>query len=222
MSDLTFSRATFDWLEGLSDNNEKSWFDENREIYENKVRDPFADVLERLSVRFQDADLPLQGSSKTMFRITRDLRFTKDKRPYSEHVSGLMTLSGAKSEAGPILYLHLGKDGGFAAAGFHQLKATRLKPIRERMIEKADIFDGVIAALDKAGLDWTMEDRVKTMPRGFGEYEDHRHADYIRMKSLIVRIDLPKVAWTSGDVLDRVERFGKAATPLLTFGKAAL
>lgn len=222
MTDLAFTRAIFEWLDGLSQNNDKAWFDAHRDTYEEKVRDPFAEVLDRLSTRLQDAELPLQGSSRTMFRITRDLRFTKDKRPYSEQVSGLMTPSGEKSEAGPILYLHLGAEGGFAAAGFHQLKASRLKPIRDRMIEKADAFDDVRDALDRAGLDWTMEDRVKTMPRGFADHEDHRHADFTRMKNLIVRLDLPKLAWTDDSVLDRVERFARDAMPLLMFGKAAL
>lgn len=222
MTDLAFTRQSFEFLEGLETNNDKDWFDKNREIYETKLRDPFASVLERLTVRLQTAELPLQGSKKTMFRINRDVRFSKDKSPYSTHVSGLLTPTGTKSESGSIVYLHLGKDGGFAAAGFHQLKASRLKPIRERMIDKATAFDGVRDAIAMAGLEWTMEDRVKTMPRGFADHEDHRHADFIRMKNLIVRIDLPKVAWTDDSVLDRVEDMARNAMPLLCFGNAVL
>ena len=59
------------------------------------------------------------------------------------------------------------------------------------------------------------------MPRGCERHAGHRHADALRFESPLVREDLPKVAWTSGDVAERVEALARDAEPLLRFGRAA-
>lgn len=222
MSDLGFTKASFDFLADLSDNNNKAWFDENKPIFETRLKAPFEALLEALSARLSDADTPMRGSKKTLFRMHRDIRFSKDKRPYKTNTGALMTPDGRKNEKAPILYLHMDATGGFAAAGFYKFKASDLEPIRQRMLDKTDEFDAVLSDLDKAGLSLTRSDPLKSMPRGFKGAEDHRHADKLQLKSLIVEIDLPKAIWTSDDVVDRVETFARAAMPLLRFGKAAL
>ncbi|MGJ8560578.1 MAG: DUF2461 domain-containing protein [Litorimonas sp.] len=222
MSDLGFTKASFDFLADLSDNNNKAWFDENKPVFETYLKAPFVTLLAVLSARLSDADIPMQGSKKTLFRMHRDIRFSKDKRPYKTNTGALMTPDGRKNEKAPILYLHMDATGGFAAAGFYKFKASDLEPIRQRMLDKADEFDAVLSDLEKAGLTLMRPDPLKSMPRGFKGAEDHRHADKLQLKSLIVEVDLPKVAWTSGDVVNQVETFARAAMPLLRFGQAAL
>lgn len=222
MSDLGFTKASFDFLADLSDNNEKVWFDENKSTYETSLKAPFERLLENLSDRLSDADVPMQGSKKTMFRMHRDIRFSKDKRPYKTNTGALMTPDGRKNAKAPILYLHMDAGGGFAAAGFYKFKASDLEPIRQRMLDKANEFDAVLSGLEKAGLSLTRTDPLKGMPRGFKDAETHRHADKLQLKSLIVELDLPKSVWTSGDVTDQVETFARNAMPLLRFGQAAL
>lgn len=222
MSDFGFTKTSFDFLADLSDNNNKAWFDENKPVFETRLKAPFEALLEALSARLSDADIPMQGSKKTVFRMHRDIRFSNDKRPYKTNTGALMTPDGRKNEKAPILYLHMDATGGFAAAGFYKFRASDLEPIRQRMLDKADEFDAVLSDLDKAGLSLTRTDPLKGMPRGFKGAEDHRHADKLQLKSLIVEIDLPKAVWTSGDVVDRVETFARAAMPLLQFGRAVL
>ena len=126
-----FSTESFTFLRGLEDNNNRDWFNENKAKFAKHLEQPFADLLEALSNRLSDARRPLSGDKSTMFRMNRDVRFSKDKTLYKTNVSGMLTPSGSKSEVSSILYLHLQSGGGFAAAGYYNLSPKQLIPIRD-------------------------------------------------------------------------------------------
>ncbi|MEL6608035.1 MAG: TIGR02453 family protein [Pseudomonadota bacterium] len=212
-----FTDKSFEFLEGLAANNDRDWFNEHKPTFQEYLETPFANLLEALSNRLADADVTLEGSKKTMFRMNRDVRFSEDKSPYKTAVSGLLTRDGTKKEMGGIVYVHMDAGGGFAGTGWHNLQAKQLAPMRDKIVEKAEHFDDVLAALDEAGLALDTDNSLSSMPRGYTEHEDHRHAEKIKLKSFLIRMDLPKVAWTSGDVVDRVEGLARGAMPLLRF-----
>lgn len=216
-----FTRASFEFLEGLAANNDREWFNARKDVFRDTLEAPFAALLEALSNRLSDAPKPLSGGRATMFRMNRDVRFSEDKSPYKTRLAGLLTPSGTKSERSGICYLQLDSTGGFAAAGLHSLSPRELAPIRDAIVERADRFDRVLAALDGAGRSLGEDDALTSMPRGFADHAEHRHADAIKLRSLIVTEDLPKIAWTSGDVVDRAERLARDAMPLLTFAEPA-
>ncbi|CTQ51261.1 DUF2461 domain-containing protein [Jannaschia donghaensis] len=216
-----FTEQSFAFLENLAANNDRDWFHANKATFQEKLESPFSDLLDALSNRLADALRPLSGGKSTMFRMNRDVRFSEDKSAYKTNVSGLLTPSGTKSEGAGLVYLHLDATGGFAAAGYHALSPKQLRPIREAMIERANGFDNVLSVLSDADRVLEAEDALTAMPRGFTDHAEHRHANHIKLKSLIVRQDLPKVAWTSGDVMDRVEALARDAMPLLTFAEPA-
>ncbi len=216
-----FTRKSFDLLEGLAENNEKAWYDEHRDDFEAYLREPFAEVLELASDRLSETATPLSGSAKTMFRQNRDVRFSKDKSPYSTQVSGVLTLSGTKAEKEGLIYLQLDSSGGMIACGFYKLKAAELAPIRDRIIEKSKVFSSVLQDLEAAGLSLSDEDKLKSMPRGYEQYDEHEHVEYLKLKSLIVQSSLPKSAWLESDVIDRIVEWGKGCASLLAFGSAA-
>ena len=218
---LNFTRKSFDLLEGLAENNEKAWYDEHREDFEAYLRGPFAEVLELASDRLSETDTPLSGSAKTMFRQNRDVRFSKDKSPYSTQISGVLTPSGSKAEKEGLIYLQLNVSGGMLACGFYQLKAAELAPFRDRMIEKPKEFLQVLEDLEAAGLSLSNEDKLKTMPRGYEDHSDHEHVEYLKLKSLVAQTSLPKNAWLEEDVVDRIVDYGEAYASLLAFGSAA-
>jgi len=212
-----FTAKSFDFLEGLAANNDRDWFNDNKDAFTTQLEDPFIHLLETLSNRLADAPRALSGGKGTVFRMNRDVRFSADKQPYKTNLSGLLTPSGSKKEAGGIVYLHLDATGGFAAAGYYNFSPAQLGPLRDAMVKKADRFDDVMAHLGKAGRDLDRTDSLTAMPKGFAEQSEHRHAAEIRLKSLIVREPLPKAAWLTGDVIDRVEALARDAMPLLTF-----
>lgn len=214
-----FSTASFAFLDDLTSNNNRDWFVSNKGVFERTLETPFVDLLEALSNRLSDMDRPLSGGAATVFRMNRDTRFSADKRPYKTNLSGLLTPSGMKKEAGGLVYIHLDNSGGFAAAGFYSLSPAELGPIRDAMIEQAEEFDLVKAALSKAGRDLDRADSLKAMPKGFSEHSEHRHSAEIRLKSLMVREPLTRESWLSGDVADHVEKLAREAAPLLAFAE---
>ncbi|MCC1495051.1 DUF2461 domain-containing protein [Cognatishimia sp. F0-27] len=212
-----FSKDAFAFLRELTASNNREWFNANKSRYTKELEAPFAALLEALSNRLQDARRPLSGGKSTMFRPNRDIRFSKDKAPYKTNVSGLLTPSGTKSEVAALLYVHLEPGGGFASAGFYNLSPKQLMPVRDAMIERADTFDEVLSALDQANRKLASGHELTSMPRGYAEHAAHRHADHIKRKSLLVTQELSETDWTSGDVIDHIEKLARDAMPLLTF-----
>lgn len=222
MSDTGFSQESFEFLQNLAANNTSEWFQANRKAYETHLRKPFIALLEGLTLRLADAPVPLIGTAKTMFRINRDVRFSKDKTPYNTQVSGVLTASGAKSQNSGVVYLMIGQGGGMMAAGWHNLKAGDLAPFREAMVADAKSFSDMKEALKDNGLALETSNSLARMPRGFEYAEDHEHAEAIRLKSLLIQQDLKRADWTSDRIIGEAENFARAAMPLLTWGRAAL
>jgi len=213
-----FRDATFAFLRGLRDNNDRDWFAAHRDQWVSEVRDPFAAFLEEVSERLGGGPLPLTGGRETMFRVQRDLRFSNDKRPYSESASGLLTLSGTKDEGGPLAYLELGPDGGRVGGGMHQPSSSDLAPVRRRIIDEPEAFDAVLEALGAVDMAIDEEPKVKTMPRGFTAHREHRHAEFVRCRQLVAMRPLPVAAWLEGRVVGLVvEAIERGLVPLYRF-----
>jgi len=210
---------SFRFLADLDANNDATWFNANKALFQETLQEPFARLLDELSTRLADSEVPLKGSRTTMFRMNRDVRFSADKSPYKTAVSGLLTPSGTKAEDAGLVYLHLGADGGFVAAGLHSPTPKRLGPVRDRILDALEEFDAVVQHLNDAHLDLDLDTggSLKTMPRGYAEHSQHRLAWALRLSALITQQRLPKSAWTNGDIVDRVERVTLAAGPLLAF-----
>lgn len=211
------SQTSFRILSELSQNNNKEWFDSNKASYQEHVRKPFATLLETLSQELVANGLTFIGSEKTMFRVNRDVRFSHDKSPYSTHASGVLTPSGTKAEASPLIYLHLEAEGGFAVAGLYHPQTDRLEALRESILEHADRFVEILESLSKEGLELDKTEATKNMPRAFTSFADHPLAHVIKLKNMMVRIDIPKEGWMSSDLVARVARFAKSSSPLLDF-----
>ncbi|MGH3638368.1 MAG: DUF2461 domain-containing protein [Mycobacterium sp.] len=218
---LGFSRATFSFLRGLKENNEKAWFDAHRDDYERDVREPFAAALEAAADATVGGPWELHGGRETMFRINRDVRFAKDKSPYKTNVGGLLTPNGAKGESSGVAYLHLEDGGGFVACGYYQLTPTRLVGIRDRIIEDADEFDAVLDGLADRGRTLSEEDSLRTMPRGYSEYAGHRHAKHLRRRSFMVSQNLTQKDWLTGDLVDKAAALVADGADLVAFVKKA-
>ncbi|APE26904.1 DUF2461 domain-containing protein [Aurantiacibacter gangjinensis] len=219
MADHGFTQKSFDFSDDLADNNHKEWFHGHQETFEEYVEQPFLELLSELSKRLSDSPVPLRGSAETMFRMNRDVRFTKDKSPYKTSISAVLTPSGTKQENGGLLYVQMGRDGGFCGAGWYKLDAGELKPFRKAMVKDAEAFDDVLAGLEKADRSLTSEESLTAMPRGFEEHSEHRHADHLKLKSLLVSEDLPKTAFNRGESIDRIADLASDAMPFLKWGR---
>lgn len=220
-SDNGFTNASFEFFEGLAENNSATWFQAHRGTFETRLEAPFRTMLEDVSVQIQTGPLPLWGGAATMFRMNRDVRFSPDKRPYRSELSGLLTTDGTKAAEDYAVYVRIDAHGGFVTGGFWQPTASRLEPIRRRMIEDEAGFADILGGLAESGLLFDDSEAVKTMPRGFTDHAEHPHAPYLRLKALTVEQRLAKSAWLDGSVTQRVAQHVAALAPLIAFGLEA-
>lgn len=216
------SETSFALLTELAANNSKEWYDAHKADIKTHCLTPFGEMLEHVSNRLIDGPLPLEGSTKTMFRMNRDVRFSKDKSPYKTSVSGMLTPSGTKAEIAGMVYVEMNGTGGWVAGGFYQLPTAQLGLIRQRIVDRTDAFQTVLSDLNDAGRGLEDMDSLKRMPKGFSEHEDHPNAEDIKRKSFIIRADIAREAWLNGDVTGIIANLARQAAPLIRFGKAAL
>jgi uncharacterized protein (TIGR02453 family) len=226
-----FSKDALAFFKAVHFHQNREWFSENRALYENEVKAPMLALLEDLSARFADEEIPLRGDAKSMFRINRDIRFSKDKRPYQTHTSAVMTRSGGKNDHG-LLYIHVTADGlaswddapegSFMAAGFYQPDADRLNAIRNAIRRKPKAFQEMEAKLKKARLRLSTESQLTRVPRGFEDMKEGAVEGAIRLKNFIVEEPIAEAVVTSGRLPDTLVKFIRRALPLLEFGWKAI
>ncbi|MCB0949004.1 MAG: DUF2461 domain-containing protein [Mycobacterium sp.] len=214
---LGFSTATFTFLRGLAENNDKAWFDARRDDYERHVRGPFVEALEAAADATVGGPWELHGGRETMFRINRDVRFSKDKSPYKTAVGGLLTPTGDKRDNAGVAYLHLADGGGFLACGHHQLSPARLAPVRDQIIERAAEFTAVVDGLADRHRALSDDDSLRAMPRGYSEYAGHEHAEHLRRRSFMVMQNVTQKDWISGDVVAKAAALIADSAELVAF-----
>jgi uncharacterized protein (TIGR02453 family) len=217
-----FGAKALPFLKALKFHQTKAWFDENRALYESDLLEPMVALLDELTVRFAKSRIPLKANGRrSVFRINRDIRFSKDKSPYKTHCGAVMTRSGAKNEQG-LLYLHIEPEGSFVAAGFYMPEADQLGLLRKRVVAKPKVFATMEATLATGGLQMGSEMQLTRVPRGFEAHKGTAIEGALRRKSFIVEETLPAKLLATPKLADAVTDFAVRAKPLLTFGWEAL
>jgi len=152
MGHTYFSSDFFSFFEELAHNNHKDWFDANRKRYEKEVKNPSKALVEDLLTDLAklDADFMPQKPSQILFRINRDIRFSKDKTPYKTHVAAYFCPLGKKKEY-PGYYFSFGygadnpqHGGGWHGCGLYELSTEGLQAVRELIAHDLDAFHAVI------------------------------------------------------------------------------
>jgi uncharacterized protein (TIGR02453 family) len=216
-----FPAAGLDFLRGLDANNEKAWFEAHRDAYESQLRAPFASLIADVTTELAASGLKLQSDPRrALFRLNRDVRFSADKRRYKTHAGAVITRGGDKMSPG-VLYIHIDPAGSFIAAGFFRPDPEVLKPLRDGLVGSAALWERVKKTLASHGLSLVCEDMLRHAPRGFGDVPD-AVAEDIRLKSWIVRRDLPAGVLRKPGLVSEIAEFARQAAPLLQFGWAVL
>jgi uncharacterized protein (TIGR02453 family) len=216
-----FGPKALDFFKALGFHQSKEWFDENRALYETEVKAPLVALVEDLSAALHAKDIPLHGSARSVFRLNRDIRFSKDKRPYKSNGGAVLSRDGTKRSPG-LLYIHVAPDGCFVASGFWQPEPEALLAMRRAIADDPKAFRRLARQLGEAGLSLSDGDALKRAPRGFEHVEDEAAAAGLRRRSLIVREDLRHERLHDGALVDDIVAFAERAAPLLRFGWKAL
>jgi uncharacterized protein (TIGR02453 family) len=214
-----FGEKAIPFLKALDFHQSREWFHENRALYESELREPLGDLVEVLTVRLGAAGLKLRGDrTRSLFRINRDVRFSKDKRPYNQHVSAILSPDGTKMEEG-VLFIYFGVDGCRAAVAWWQPKPELLTAMRKRIAEKPAEFRGLLTTLKKNGLALDSEGALKRMPRGFEDVYDAELAAAIRNRHFVARHAIDPAAIHGPELADEIVDFTLRARPLLDWGR---
>jgi len=217
-----FGPKALSFFEALKFHQSREWFEENRSLYENDVLAPMVALIDDLTAGFAKRKIPLKGDGKrSIFRLNRDIRFSKDKSPYKTHAGAVMTRSGSKKDQG-LLYIHIDPTGCFTAAGFYMPEAPALAKLRKAILAHPGKAKALLAKLDKSGLELGTFDQLTRVPRGLEALKDGPLDGMIRMKSLVVEEKLTDKLVKSPKLADAIVDFAERAKPLLDFGWQAI
>lgn len=140
-----FTTDFIDFFRELSQNNNKKWFDLNRKRYEESVKAPFYSFVESLIEKIQADDKEINITpAEPIFRINRDIRFSKDKTPYKTFMSALISRRGKKDKGFPGFFFSMGGENIRIYGGAHSLEKDRLYRIRKHISEHLDTFSNLL------------------------------------------------------------------------------
>ena len=218
-----FGPAALSFFADLAANQSREWFLANKATYERDIRAPLGSLIEALAFAFAAHDIPLTGDAKrSLFRIHRDVRFSKDKSPYKTNAGAVMTRDGTKQSNG-LLYVQIGgEEGSFAGVGFYGLEPKDLTAIRHFMVARPERWAAVREGLDAAGLDLSMGAPLARLPKGFEDQAGSPLADDLKRRHLIVSRPIAPERLRQVELIDDIVDMSTAAQPLLTFGWSAL
>lgn len=216
-----FGPRALDFLRALAFHQDRAWFEENRGLYETDVRGPLEALVLALSADFSGLGLPLRGDARSVFRLHRDTRFAKDKRPYKTNAGAVLSPDGTRKAQG-FLYLHVDPEGCFAAAGFWRPEPDELAALRRAIRDRPDAFRDVVRSLDASRLALGDGDASSRSPKGFEEVIEPDLSAAVRRRNLLVRRPIPDEALGSAALVPALVGFAQDVEPLLRFGWQAL
>ncbi len=137
-----FTQDLIDFFIELAPNNNKDWFDENRKRYEKSVKDPFKAFVTHLISKLSDINTEFKDleAKDCIFRINRDIRFSKDKQPYKLQVSAVITPGGKKDKTGNGVYFEIGPERLRVYGGIYEIEKEDLLELRIGISENLDEF----------------------------------------------------------------------------------
>ncbi len=217
-----FTQGTFAFLRELAIRQDRTWMAENKTTFESAVREPLSGLVAELSAELAEAGSPLRGDPKrSLFRIHRDTRFSKDKRPYKTNVGATLTRDGGKLSPG-LLYIHIDPAGCFVAAGFYHPEPADLHRLRRGLVDQSDRWRKAREQLEAAGLTLSRDEALARRPRGYDDVTDPGDMELLKLKSWIVSSPIAESETLSAGLVSRIVDFTRAASPLLDYGWSAL
>ena len=219
-----FDDAFFGFFVELRTHNDRAWFAENKSRYEAQVRAPliefisaFAPRLSKISEHFVADPRPNGGS---MFRIHRDVRFSKDKAPYKTHAAVQFRHARAKDVHAPGFYLHLEPDNVFMGAGLWRPDRDALQAIRTALVDKSAVWK---KALNGKAFKEAFElhgESLKRPPKGIDA--DHPLIEHLKRKDFIAVKNFAPSDPLQPGFLTQFAQSCRAAAPFMRFVTEAI
>lgn len=216
--------STVKFLKQLKNNNNKEWFDKNRPAYESARADFSAFVSAIIKAHGKsDPEIATLEPKNCIFRINRDVRFSKNKAPYKNNLAASFDRGGKKSIFAGY-YFHMEPGDSFIGGGIWMPEANELKKIRQEIdynfeefsaILKNKKFRSVFGTLDESA-----EYKLSRPPKG---YDDENPAiEFLKLRSFIAMVPVKDEDITSKALTKKVLEAFAAIQPLIKFLNRAI
>ncbi len=217
------------FLAQLKRHNTRPWFEANRPVYEAEIRNPLKSLVEEVDVHLARIAPEITGDPRrSIFRIHRDVRFSRDKSPYKTHAACWFYHHdagrgvGGEAQGGAGFYFHFSPTESLLGAGIWMPPRDSLMRLRQALVDDLESFEGIVLSrqfqrrfgkLDEEAL-------LKRTPRGFAE--DHPAAPWLLYRSFTVGRDLRRKELHSPALPRTLAREFEALTPFVRWLNAAL
>lgn len=195
-------QSTFDFLRELARHNDREWFQAHKPAYE-AARQNVADFSDALLERLRRTDvISTENGRKSLFRIYRDVRFSKNKLPYKTNIAGSYTRDGRQRRGG--YYFSFAPEATQVGGGFYGMEPKDLRRVREELAASAGEMRGILkdeAFVTQFGT--LSGEQLKTSPQGYTQ--DHPAIDLLRYKQFYGMRTFTEQEVLRTDFLDRAE-----------------
>lgn len=212
--------STIKFLKDLKKNNNKPWFDNNRKAYEAAKAD-FAAFVQKLIDQHGKKDPSIKNlvAKDCMFRINRDVRFSKDKSPYKTNFGASINKGGKKAWTSAGYYFHFEPGGCFAGGGLYVPPPEELRKVRQEIDYNYAAFKKIIGNKKfksiYGDLDTSAEFKLSRVPKGYEP--GNPAAEYLKLKSYIAMVKISDADLTSTALLKKTAAAFEALQPLIGF-----
>jgi len=218
------TKDTLQFLEDLTKNNNRDWFQANQGRYELYKQD-YKDTVEEFLTQMKPLDETIEQLEfkDCSYRINRDIRFSKDKTPYKTHM-GIWMCEGKKNTNLAGYYVHIEKGAAFAAGGLYFPDAADLKKVRREIDGFYEELEEIIAAKDFKAVFGSLESNeantLKTSPKDFDK--DHPAIAFLKLKSFMATTPITDKELVSRNFAKETSKKLMAIKPLVEFLNRAL
>lgn len=215
-------QSTLHFLKALKKNNNKEWFEKNRIQYELAKKD-YLDFVTKVLHELQSFDTSLDAlqPKQCVFRINRDVRFSKNKAPYKTNFGASFSKGGKKIDAAGY-YFHLEPGANFIGGGLWMPIAPDLNKLRQEIDYCFDEFKGILKQTKfKARFgDMNATEKLVRPPKGYEA--DHPAIDYLKLKNFVVTAPLEDADLVDKNLIKKVITDFKTIAPLVHFLNRAI
>jgi len=209
------------FLKQLSSHNNRDWMQANKKEYE-RAKEIFKQEIDKLIKGISQFDESVQGlePKDCIFRINRDIRFSKDKSPYKTNFGAAM-MEGGKKTSNPTYYLHVEPGKSFLAGGVYMPLPENLKKIRQEIDYNPQELKQVVESKPfKNSFGAMTGEQLKTAPKGYPK--DHPNIEMLRFKSFIATRNISDHDLTDEDYMKDILGHFKVLYPFNQYFAVAM
>jgi len=212
-----FTQGFFDFFQELSENNHRDWFHANKSRYEQHVKKPFYTLVGELIDRIHQDDPQVMIEPKhAVFRINRDIRFSKDKTPYKTNVSAFISPQGRKDHTHPGFYFDLNHQRIYLGGGAYSVDKEQLLQIRTAIASEPDRFKQLLEEEEFQQKYGTVKgEQHKRLPAEFKEAAEKQ--PLLFNKQFYYMAELDRELLLTDELPDHMMSYYYAAKPIKDF-----